>query len=237
MYLGINLATETQSIGLASEKHILSELSIHRSYEFSENLIHKIDAMLKDFHSQSSYPLSNKKLENNNYLKTLSGIGITTGPGNYTSLKTGVTSAKTLGQTLSIPVYPVSTLKALVYNYRHINGIFFSLIPATQKDMSCAVFACNNGIISRVTPDFTWDKKIMLDKISEIKGTIYVTGVIPEDMLHDLNISSTATVFTSEIAGSTIAAMACRYKDKKIPYEDIHPVYSHQPNIKKRRGA
>lgn len=47
----------------------------------------------------------------------LAAIGVAVGPGSFTGSRLGVTVARTLGQTLDIPVFGVSTLAAVAYTY------------------------------------------------------------------------------------------------------------------------
>lgn len=49
-------------------------------------------------------------------LNQLSAVAVTAGPGSFTGVRTGLLLAKTLGQSLKIPVYPVDTLDALAAN-------------------------------------------------------------------------------------------------------------------------
>ncbi|MFC1771046.1 tRNA (adenosine(37)-N6)-threonylcarbamoyltransferase complex dimerization subunit type 1 TsaB [Candidatus Margulisiibacteriota bacterium] len=136
MFLGINLAVEPFSLGLLKDGQLIAELNTRGSFSFTENLVLEIERFLQN---------------SNHTIRQLKGIGIINGPGSYTGLRVSVTVAKSLAQVLSIPVYPIDSLEALVIGKKSIPGIYFSLLPARKKEYNCALFACQNNNIKRIT--------------------------------------------------------------------------------------
>ena len=48
----------------------------------------------------------------------IDGIIVATGPGNFTSLRVGISFGVGLSKSLSIPIYGVSSLQSLVFSFR-----------------------------------------------------------------------------------------------------------------------
>jgi tRNA threonylcarbamoyladenosine biosynthesis protein TsaB len=55
-------------------------------------------------------------------LRQLSAIAVAIGPGMFTGLRVGVTTAKVMAQALRIPVIPVPSLDLVAYPLRHTSG-------------------------------------------------------------------------------------------------------------------
>jgi tRNA threonylcarbamoyladenosine biosynthesis protein TsaB len=113
------LALETSSticsVALFQDNHLLgiSELQIEKSH--SSHITVLVDQLLHN----CQVPLA-----------ALSAVVLSGGPGSYTGLRIGSSTAKGLCFSLDIPLIEVSTLKALALGAK-------SLIPAAQADLYC----------------------------------------------------------------------------------------------------
>ncbi len=73
----------------------------------------------------------------------LSAIGISEGPGSYTGLRIGVSTAKALCFTLKIPLIAVSTLKAMALELKTVDsnsGYYVPMIDARRMEVYTAVY-------------------------------------------------------------------------------------------------
>ena len=87
----------------------------HWAFKFthSDRLVHEIEKLFK---------------KSEVLLKELNFIAVGSGPGRFTGVRTAVTSAKALAFSLKIPVYPVSSLKALAEEfYGKTKSLYVSL--------------------------------------------------------------------------------------------------------------
>ena len=68
-------------------------------------------------HLKSTLPLAEELLSANDVpLSDVTHIAVSRGPGSFTGIRIGMTIARTLGQTLGIPVIPVPTLESFLYH-------------------------------------------------------------------------------------------------------------------------
>ena len=70
----------------------------------------------------------------------LSAIAVGVGPGMFTGLRVGVTTAKVLAQALRIPVIPIPSLDLLAYPLRHSRALVVPAIDARRHEVYYALY-------------------------------------------------------------------------------------------------
>jgi tRNA threonylcarbamoyladenosine biosynthesis protein TsaB len=96
--LAIDTSGDVAGLALATESKILAELSFRQKMDLLKRLVPNIDRILAD---------SGKTRAD------LDGIIISLGPGSFTGLRIGMTTAKSIAQVLEKPVAGVPTLDVL----------------------------------------------------------------------------------------------------------------------------
>ncbi len=81
--------------------------------------------------------------------KQLSAIAVGIGPGMFTGLRVGVTTAKILAQSLRIPVIPIPSLDLLAYPLRHARDVVVATIDARRNELYWAVYRPVPGGVQR----------------------------------------------------------------------------------------
>ena len=82
----------------------------------------------------------------------LDRIVVAQGPGSYTGLRIGVTTAKTLADTLNIDLVGVSSLKVLAANCVNISEIIVPLFDARRKNVYAQAFVWQENELVEVMP-------------------------------------------------------------------------------------
>lgn len=82
-------------------------------------------------------------------LSQLSAIAVSIGPGMFTGLRVGVTTAKVLAQALRIPVVPIPSLDLLAYPLRHANRVVAAAIDARRRELYYAIYRPVPGGLQR----------------------------------------------------------------------------------------
>ncbi|MGN0714526.1 MAG: tRNA (adenosine(37)-N6)-threonylcarbamoyltransferase complex dimerization subunit type 1 TsaB, partial [Anaerovoracaceae bacterium] len=85
-------------------------------------------------HLRDLVPLTEKLLSHLNVAKSaLSHIAVSAGPGSFTGIRIGVTTARALGQALNLPVIAVPTLDAFAYK----EAVCGTAEPVGTSDAAC----------------------------------------------------------------------------------------------------
>ncbi|GGZ74006.1 tRNA (adenosine(37)-N6)-threonylcarbamoyltransferase complex dimerization subunit type 1 TsaB [Algibacter mikhailovii] len=127
--LNIETATTNCSVALSKNgKTIALKEDNDRSYSHAERLHVYIESVLKEAHISAT---------------DLSAIAVSKGPGSYTGLRIGVSSAKGLSFALDKPLISVSTLMALAYQVELQDGYIVAMLDARRMEVYSAIFDTN----------------------------------------------------------------------------------------------
>lgn len=133
LLLNIDTATETASVSIARDGHILQE-AVNKEQKDHAAFLHLAIQLI----------CKNAGIT----LHQLDAVAVTEGPGSYTGLRVGMASAKGLCFALHIPLITVGTLNVLAWQainqiknvQFHIPVLFCPMIDARRMEVFTAVF-------------------------------------------------------------------------------------------------
>ena len=127
MILSIETSTKVCSVALHHEGHLLGSSELHVNQSHSEQLTILIQNILLT---------SEKKAEE------IDAVAISSGPGSYTGLRIGTSTAKGLCYALEIPLIAINTLEAMAYGISrfYTNSLICPMIDARRMEVYCQVF-------------------------------------------------------------------------------------------------
>lgn len=137
LILNLETATTVCSVALAKDGQLLSMEELNGDYTHAENLNLFIEKVLH---------------KANLTLASLDAISISKGPGSYTGLRIGVSTAKGLCFSLNKPLIAINTLEHSAYACSQKHGdahtLFCPMIDARRMEVYCAIFDKENKLIS-----------------------------------------------------------------------------------------
>ena len=128
LILCIETATRSCSVALAKDGNLLQfKEEVSEQYSHSEQLTHFIESLLK---------------EQGIALSDLDAIAVSKGPGSYTGLRIGVSTAKGLCYALDKPLIAISTLEAIASGMEKQcpNKVYCPMIDARRMEVYTAFF-------------------------------------------------------------------------------------------------
>ncbi len=175
--LGIETSTAVCSAGLADESGPMAELSVVESHIHSEKLLTLIRELCEE-----------KKIE----LQQLDGVAVSIGPGSFTGLRIGLSTAKGLCYAVSKPLIAVpafeSAAEAFFISHPQIKRVAI-IADAKQGDYYMGGYEKTNGKIFDFYPvrvgslnqyifESNAETAVITDRIDEIKKIADKCGVI-----------------------------------------------------------
>ncbi|NEU32165.1 tRNA (adenosine(37)-N6)-threonylcarbamoyltransferase complex dimerization subunit type 1 TsaB [bacterium LRH843] len=126
--LTIDTSTFVMGVAVTDGERVLGELITNSKKNHSIRLMPAIDQLMK---------------ESGVSPKDLDRIVVANGPGSYTGLRIGVTTAKTLAWSLGIPVIGVSSLALMAQVGRYFDGIVSPIIDARRGQVYTGLYTSN----------------------------------------------------------------------------------------------
>jgi tRNA threonylcarbamoyladenosine biosynthesis protein TsaB len=128
LLLNIETATTVCSVAITRDSEILSLIELDNGFTHAENLHLFIGEALKKAGVA---------------IRQIEGIAVSKGPGSYTGLRIGASTAKGLAYALNIPLISVDTLMIMAEMARQANpaaGFFCPMIDARRMEVYTALY-------------------------------------------------------------------------------------------------
>ena len=105
-------------------------------------------------HSRTLMPMAESLLEQcGQAMADVDVIAVAAGPGSFTGLRIGVSTAKGLAWAGDKPCAPCSTLESMAWQLAHMDGIIIAAMDARRSQVYDAVFRARGGTLERLSPD------------------------------------------------------------------------------------
>jgi tRNA threonylcarbamoyladenosine biosynthesis protein TsaB len=126
--LHFETATTLCSVCIATDGVVVAERALNEGYTHAENLGKFIEECLAEAKMTPA---------------DLDAIAVGKGPGSYTGLRIGVSTAKGLAYSLEIPLISIPTLETLIHQpeLTDFDGILVPMLDARRMEVYCAVFS------------------------------------------------------------------------------------------------
>lgn len=140
LLLSIETATTTCSVSVHQDNQLLVNQSVYINHSHSSRLAPIINSAIAQAGHQ---------------LKDLEGIGLSMGPGSYTGLRIGTSTAKGLCYALDIPLVAINTLEAMalqVIKFFPEEYLFCPMIDARRMEVYSTIVNSDLDIVQETTP-------------------------------------------------------------------------------------
>lgn len=148
--LSITTATNHLSVALTEDENVIAEKNEQDQRNHSEHLDPLITEILK---------------ENNLKLTDIDRFAVAQGPGSYTGLRIGITTAKMFSSILNKDLVGISSLAALAKGVEQEKTIIVAEIDARNNNFFAGAYIIENDQVKEVVPDGHYALDDLLDKV------------------------------------------------------------------------
>ena len=128
-------------------------------------------------HSRTLMPRVQDLLRNcGSSLEQVDVIAVAAGPGSFTGLRIGVSSAKGLAWAGDKPCAPCSTLESMAWQLAHVDGIIIAVMDARRSQVYNALFRAKDGALERITPDRAISLGELKEELDQLEGIKWLVG-------------------------------------------------------------
>lgn len=190
--LGIETSSVVASVAISNDDGLLGEITINHPKKHSQKLM----PIIKVLFSNLGMTIDDIDL-----------ISVANGPGSFTGIRIGLTTAKALAHKNETPIVTVPTLDSLAMNVSNFNGKIISIVDARRKRI------------------FVGEYKIENKKLIKLRDAIMTTI---DDYLLELNSTSDNLI----IIGSGVSENIDYILENKSDNIAIAPIKDNLPTAK-----
>lgn len=206
------------------------------------NTIIEYNVNYKKTHSQTLLPMLDevkKMLELD--LETLDAIAVSAGPGSFTGLRIGATTAKGLGLALKKPLVAVPTLEGLAYNMIGTSGYVCPIMDARRNQVYTGIYQVKHELEIK-KDQCAMDIHELIEQLNEFGEQVTFLGdgvpVFMEDLKKELTVPhflSPAHMNRQRAASYGALGLCYAKAGKTIEAAMFHPDYLRQSQAERER--
>ncbi|PRZ11961.1 tRNA threonylcarbamoyladenosine biosynthesis protein TsaB [Laceyella sediminis] len=161
------LAMDTSTLVLgvavydAESDRVLGEVMTNLHKNHSVRLMPAVDRLLADLELS---------------IEEVGALAVTAGPGSYTGIRIGVTTAKTMAWVRQLPLYSESSLTVLAMNGLNYPGLVVPMFDARRQRAYTGVYRGQRGVPTEVLPQQVMEVSALLEWLREREEPVLFLG-------------------------------------------------------------
>lgn len=205
--LGIESSGMHGGVALVGEAGAIGEYTLNIEATYSERLLPAVDRLLADA------GLSMAGVE---------GIAVAVGPGSFTGLRIGLSTAKGLAWAAGLPLVGVPTLRARAWSLPFCRLAICPILDARKGEVYCALFRWEDRSLVQTMEDSALAPEALVARIAE--PTLFVgDGVAVHGPLLARGLGPRAVFPSMAVAGPRPAAVAALGRERLLQGDRDEP--------------
>ncbi len=221
LILGIDSSTKAGTASLLTEDKLVGEKLLNLDQTHSQRLMPQIIDLMTSCGYQP---------------EELTGIGVAKGPGSFTGTRIGLATAKTLAQSLELPIVGISTLKVLAYSLKHVSSYICPLIDARGGRLFTGLYRVEDRLKLEAEETMV-NKEDLLEYLADIQSEVYLVGNIVNKYRAEFESQLVKPQFVTELfnlpRGGAVAELAAN----RLTAGEADDLFALTPNYLKRSQA
>lgn len=149
------------SVAVVTEDKVLGEYTVNNKKTHSQTLLPMVDEVLKILDMD---------------VKDLDAIAVAGGPGSFTGLRIGASTAKGLALVLNIPIINIPTVDSLAYNLYGTDHLICPMMDARRNQVYTGLYEWQEGEFKVVLPQFAAEVEELAEKLNSHNREIIFLG-------------------------------------------------------------
>lgn len=215
LILAVDTSTPQVGVAVGSDEGVLGQVRLTGGRRHAEQLAPAVQYVLGELGIRTS---------------ELAAVAVGIGPGLFTGLRVGVTTAKVMAQALRIPVIPVASLDLVAYPVRFTDRLVAAVVDARRGEVFYALYRSVPGGVQRVG-DY------LVGPPSDVVGDVMATGddvlLVGDGVLRhreefgELGGAEHASPAFAHPSPAALAELACsRYhREEFCRPQEVEPLY------------
>ncbi len=159
--LGIDSSGLVASVALASDETIVAEFTVNNKQTHSQTLLPMLEQVMK---------FSGVELEE------IDGIAVAAGPGSFTGLRIGASTAKGLGLALDKPLISIPTVEGMAYQLAESDGIICPIMDARRNQVYTGIYEMQGQELKVLHQQFAIDIHELLKELMQYNKKVHFLG-------------------------------------------------------------
>jgi tRNA threonylcarbamoyladenosine biosynthesis protein TsaB len=221
--LGIDTATPVTSVAVGSREGTLASIAVRNDRAHAELLVPMVRQALERAGLEGA---------------GLDGIAVGTGPGLFTGLRVGVSSAKALAQAWRLPMVAAASLDVLAFALRHAGRAVCAVIDGRRGEVFTAVYRPAPGGVERLGDHRVLRPRELAAELAALDEPVLVCG---DGALRHAEVLAGTSAAGVELAGAEWAApsadalvqLALTRLERGAATEplEVRPIYLRRPDV------
>lgn len=222
MILAVDATTKTASCAVHQKGKIIADFTLNNGYTHSQTLLPMIAQVIKNAACQ---------------IADLEAIIVANGPGSFTGIRIALATVKGLAHPYHIPIYTVSTLRALRYHGRYFDGLVCPILDARRNQVYAAVYDQtgalirdeNTYLIDQLCEDLAAKRVLFVGDAVEVHAKT-ISIILPQEaVLANLSAVNNTAI---GLIDAYLAGYATRHD-----YDKVSALYLRKPQAEREREA
>lgn len=215
LILGIETSTAVSSVALGSEQGLIGSMLLARGRGHSEFVVPAVRELCD---------LAGVRLQ------SVAGIAVGLGPGLFTGMRVGISTAKTMAQALSVPILGIPSLDLLAFAVRYSPRLICACIDGKRGEVFAASYRHVPGGVQRESTYRAWRPEQLAAEMEACgeeplfvgNGTLLYRGIFAN--VRGAEFASIETAFPRADSLVELAVPRFAREEFDSPYE-LEPLY------------
>lgn len=222
--LAMDTSANVATVAVTEDRKLIAECVLNHKKTHSEKIMPMVDMLLTD----SEIDIAEIDL-----------FAVANGPGSFTGLRIGVSTAKALSQAQNKQIVGISTLEGMAYNLFDVDGLISPIMDARRGQVYNGVYKWQNGKLKEITPPRALSIEECLLDFQDEEKVYFVGDGVPVHKETIIKTMGERAVFVPDgqslPRASSLAFLAYDkfLEGKAQNYIELMPIYLRKPQAER----